>query len=319
MLKYLSRKIALQWIILLGLFALALFTILTKSQVVNLEGAPFLFQNFVCLFAQYEYLGKGIIIAGLCLQILLLQYYFRTREYAAKNSLLPTCFYLSILLLTKSLIFISPFFFTLFFLLIIISINFTGSSVKLKNNVFWAGIIIACASAFDTSSIILIFLVIVMLIINQYSRIKEIGILLFGFLLLYFYFFAFHFFINDLNDWILTFKQIKIMEILSTPVKNMTIPLISLLVLTIIYLFFIIKFKLLSDAKIMILRNRVITLNAISILILFCLLLSNSSYPDVLGYLFVSISIYLAMLAQEKSSLFMNEIITLITLIALWL
>ncbi|MCL1850841.1 MAG: hypothetical protein FWF70_05505 [Bacteroidetes bacterium] len=319
MLKFISRKIAFQWIIFLGLFMFAIYTVITKSQLASAEGTPFLFQSFVRFFSQYEYFGKGIIIAVLLFQILFLEYYFKINEFVAKNSLLPACFYLSILLLSKSLTIISPFFFTLFFSLIIISIDFTGNVENLKNNVFRSGAIIALATGFDICSIVLLFSVIATLLINQFSRIKEIGILIFGFVLLYLYIFSFYFFTDNLYEWLMTFQQIKIAGILSSNIPNMTRTLLTAIGLSIVYISFLIRFKLLNDSKIVIQRNRVITLNTRAILMLVCLLLSSSNYPVVLGYLFVHLSIYLAMLAQERNPLYINELITIITLVALWL
>jgi len=319
MLKFINKNITFQWVLFLILLALSIYHILTKTQISHTEGCAFLYISFAHLFSQYEYLGKGLIIVVLLLQLLFLQYYFNKNDYSPKTSLLPACFYISILLLTKSLHHISPFFFTLFFLLVIICIEFTESSVKLKNNVFWAGILVALATCFDISSIIIFFLLIATLIINQFSRIKEIGILLFGVALPYFYFFSYHFITNNLNEWILTFQQINIFGVLNIPVANLSRTLFSLIILGIVYLFFIIRFKILSETKVAIQRNRIVTLNTRAVLMLGCILISNSLYPVVLGYLFIHISIYLAMLMQEKSPLFINEVITIITLVALWL
>jgi len=319
MLRFLSRKITFQWVLFLGLLALSIYNIVTKSQIVNDEGSAFLFKSFIRFFSQYEYLSKGIIITFLLFQISLLQINYTANEYGVKNSLLPACFYLSILLLTNSLTNISPFFFTLFFLLIIVSIDLTETSSKTKSNVFWIGIIIALATCFDISSIMLLVLVMATLFINQFSRIKEIGILFFGFMLLYFYFFSFYFISNNLNEWLLTFQQIKVMSVLSCNSKNLSLTLFSLISLSIIYLFFTIKFRLLSDSKVAIQRNRIVTLNTRAFLMIACIFISNSAYPFVLGYLFIHISIYLTMLAQEKSPLYINELITIITLVALCL
>ena len=319
MFKFINKHIAFQWVLFLGLLAFSLYKIFTEAQLTDTQGTAFLFINFAQFFSHYQFIGKGIIIFVLILQVVFLQFYFSKNEYSSKTSLLPACFYLSILLLTKSLTIISPFFFTLFFFLIIICIDFTESTIKIKNNVFWSGILIAFATCFDISSIIILFLLIATLIINQFSRIKEIGILLFGFLLLYFYFFSFYFLANNLNEWVLVFKQIKTLEVLNSNIVNFSFALSSWITLGVIYIFFIIRFKLLSEAKVVILRNRIVTLNTRAILMIACIFISNSTYPFVLGYLFVHLSIYLAMLAQEKSPLLINELIALITLVALWL
>jgi len=319
MLKLLNRKIAFQWILFLGLLAFAVYTMVTQTQVANGQGAPFLYHRFVHFFSEYDFWGKIIIIAILLFQITLLQYYAIKNEFAAKNSLLPACFYLSMLLLTKSLITISPLFFTLMFFLIIISINYSASSVKLKNSVFWTGLLIAFATCFDISSLILIALVAATLLINQFFKIKEIGILLFGFILLYFYFFSYYVLTGNYCEWIATFRQIKILGILNGEILTHTSTLIYLIILGALYIYFIIRSNLISESKVVVQRKKVITLNMCAFLMIVCLFISNTTYPYILGYLFVPVSIYLTMLSYERNPLYINELITIITLTALWL
>jgi len=318
MLKFLSKKIAFQWILLTGLLALSVYTVLTQAQLANEAGAAFLYKNFAQFFSHYPFFGKGILIAVLLLQIILLQYYFIKNEFSAKSSLLPACLYLSILLLTSQLTIISPLFFTLFFFLATISINYTSSSVTSRNNVFWAGILIALGTCFDLSSSILLILVVVTLLINQFFKVKEIGILLFGFVLVYFYFFSYYFFTNNLNEWILTFQQVQILGILNQEVLLQTRVLIALSFLTIVYIYFMVRISIINEAKVVILRKRAVTLNANAALIILCLFISNSSYPYILGYLSAPIAIYLAALVPEKKP-FIHDIIAMATLFFLWL
>ena len=319
MLKFFNKNITIQWLILLGLFGFSVYKVLTQSQVADTEGTAFLFKNFAVLFSNHEFFAKCIIIIILILQIVCIQYFFRSNEFATKNNLLPTIFYFSILLVTKSLTTISPFFFTSFFFLIIICIEIAENTAKIKNNVLWAGMLIALATCFDFSSIILILLLMVSLIINQFSSIKEIGILWFGFVLFYFYLFSFNFFVNNLDVWIKSFQEIKILGVLNSAFEKPAQKVVALIVLGVIYLFFVIKFKLLSESKIVVHRKRVATLNTRALLLLVCIFLSNSTYPTVIGYLSVPIAIYLAMLAQEKSPLWINEVITTLTFVALCL
>ncbi|MCL2435922.1 MAG: DUF6427 family protein [Lentimicrobiaceae bacterium] len=319
LLKVLHRKIAFQWVLLVGLLGYSIYIILTQAQLANEQGAAFLYKNFAQFFSQYLWLGKGIVAIILLLQILLLQHYFRKNEFTAKTSLLPACFYISILLLTKSLTAISPFFFTFLFFLVIISISYTAPSEKLKNNAFWVGALIALGTCFDISSIVLLILAIVTLFINHFSRIKEIGTLLFGFSLLYLYLFAYYFFTDNLSEWILTFTQLQILGFMNDHNFAHAGTLIPLIVLGILYLFLILKFKIASESKVVVQRKRIITFNTWSLLLIICLFISNSPYPNVLGYLFVPVAVYLSMLAPEKSPYFINEIITIAILLALWL
>ena len=319
MLKFINKKITFQWFILFGLTALTIYNIITKTQVSDQEGSAFLFQSFRNLFSQNQFIGKGIVFLILLAQIVLLQFYYRKNEYSSKKSLLPACFYLTILLLTKSLIVISPFFFTLLFFLIIISTNYTGNATTLKNNTFWVGMLIALATCFDVSSLILLVLAMITLILNHFSIIKEICILMFGFLLVYLYFFSFHFFVNNHNEWLLTFQQMKILGIYDKEILTQTSAIIALITLSVLYLYFIIRTKIINDSKIVIQRKRIITLNTRAILMIACLFISNSTYPNVLGYLFVHLSVYLAILSQEKSPLYFNEWVTVVTMVVLCL
>jgi hypothetical protein len=313
MLKFINRKITLQWILLLGLFAFSVYTIITQTQLPKEEGTTLLFKEFVHLFEQSELFGKGIIIIILVLQIILLQYYFNKNEYINKKTLLPVCLYLSILLLTKSLIIISPFFFTLLFFLAIISVEFTVISAKLKNNVFWAGTIIALATCFDPAGIILLAIVMTTLIINQFSKVKEIAILVTGFLLIYFYYFSIIFFTNNLDEWVLSFKQFNMLGIMNNNLLASPLSLISLIVLSVLYIYFIFRIRIINQSKIVKQRNRIFTLNTWAILLLSCMFLTNSDYPQALGYILAPVTIYLAILSQEKNPLYINELITIIT------
>jgi len=319
MLKFINRKIAFQWVLFLGLLTFAIYTIITKTQITSQQGSAFLFNIFTNFFSRHQLFGKVIIIIILLSQIILIQFYFIKNEYTTRNSFLPACFYLSILLITKSLVVISPFFFTLLFFIAIISTNYMGNAVTLKNNALWVGMLIAIATCFDLSSVVLLVLAIITLIINHFSKIKEICILMFGFLLVYFYFFSFYFFINNHNEWILTFQQIKILGILDGETLTRSSTQVALITLTLIYFYFIIRTKIINDSKVVVQRKKIITLNARAMLMIVCLFISNSTYPNVLGYLFIHISIYLALLAQEKSPLYINELITIATLLVLWL
>jgi len=319
MLKFICKKITLQWFLLIGLFAIAIYIIFTKAHVPNLNGNAFLFESFTHFFLKHGLFGKIIISLILLFQIVLLQIYFSRNEYSAKTNLLPSCLYISILLATKSFIYISPFFFTLFFFTIVFTINYTGKEVSLKNNVFWVGMLIALATCFDISSIVLLLLATITIFINQFSRMKEIGIMLFGFSLVYLYFFSFYFFNNNHEIWFQTFQQIKVFGISDSEKLSDTFTIIKLNILAVIYLYLIVRTKLINDSKVIIQRKRIITLNTRAILMTACLLLTNSTYPHILGYLYIYVATYLALLAQEKSPLYFNEFVTIATFVLLCL
>ena len=318
MFKFINKRRALQWFLLAGLLGFSVYTIIMETEMPNEQGAAFLFQNFTLFFNNHVVLGKGVIISILLIQIILIQLHFKKNEYTAKKTLFPACFYLSILLLTKSLHLISPLFFTLLFFLIIISIDYNVNAIRLKNSTLIVGMLIATATCFDISSIVLLFLSIIVLIINHFSKIKEIGILVFGFVLIYFYFFSYYFLFSDFQAWWATFKELKILGILGEGFLEYHYAIPSLIGLCIIYSYFILRTKLINDSKVVVQRKRMVTFNLCATLLIFCIFISHSAYPHGLGYLFVPISVYLAILSQEKNPFYVNELITIITFVALY-
>jgi len=319
MFKFFNRNIAIQWFIFFGLLLFSIYTIFDKAVVVYEDNATLLYEYFFHFYSLHPLFVKSIITVMLMLQVSLIQLFFiKSEVFTLKNSLFPSCFYLSILLLTKTFEHISPIFFTILFYTIVISINYSTSSVRLKNHVFWSGILIALATCFDKSSIVLFAMVVSTLFINQYFKIKEIAILVFGFLLVYLYYFAFIFLSDNLHEWLL-FEGVRILGGWDTDILFQPEAIISLSGLFVLYNYYMIRTKLISDSKVVVVRKKIFTLNIWSLLMIACIFISNSSYPYVLGYLFVPISAYLAILSQEKNPFFMNEIITIATLFLLWL
>jgi hypothetical protein len=148
---------------------------------------------------------------------------------------------------------------------------------------------------------------------------KEISILIFGFILVYLYFFSYHFFMNNHIEWFSTFQQIKFLGVLKTETLPHTPKLIALPALFLLYLYFIMRVMYINNSKVVVQRKRIITLNTRAVLMMACILISNSIFPQILGYLFIHIAVYLALLAQEKSPLYINEGVTLITIVVLCL
>jgi hypothetical protein len=171
----------------------------------------------------------------------------------------------------------------------------------------------------DFSGVILLVLVVITLFINQFFKIKEIAILLFGFVLVYFYFFSYYFFTDNLCEWMLSFKNIHILGIFDDKLFTRTSTIISLVFLSILYVFFMIRTAVISESKSVAIRKKTFTLNTWSALMIACLFISNSTYPYVLGYFFVPISGYLSIFSQARNPFYFNELITLSVLLVLWL
>jgi hypothetical protein len=97
-----------------------------------------------------------------------------------------------------------------------------------------------------------------------------------------------------------------------------TSTIIALFLLSIIYVFFMVRTKLLTDSKVVVLRKKGFTMNTWAVFMIVCLFISNSTYPHVLGYLFVPITGYLAILSREKNPYYIHELVTIATLSVLW-
>jgi hypothetical protein len=298
---------------MLLLLFIAGFQIFNVSNLMDPTGFPILYKSIYNIFVNNNIARSLFLFFILILSIVGLQYYFTKNNFAPKNSLFPSIFYLSILILSGNIKVVSPIFFTNFFIITVLILNdsyYKGSS---KSNVYYSGLIIGLSLFIDPSSVVLLFFLIVSMIINTVITPKDLIVSILGIITIGIYFIAYYFFIDNLNLLWENFGQIHLFEIFNTPIKLTPFQMIFIPLNFIIIFYLVIKVSLLYENKVIVMRKKIITLNAL----LFCLMATivfSGIAPDYLfRYFYIPIALLISVLVQNPNKYFLYEI--LITLL----
>lgn len=317
--KLLNRNRGFQIAILVGLLGGIVFQLITKSHLVDSPNYTFFFKSFAQFVSNHPIIGKSIIFAVLIIQLIFLQSYFWRNDFVAKKSFFPSIYYLVLLLCSNAIVEITPIFFTTLAFIICLSFDLQTHQTKVKNNVFFAGVIIALFSYFDIAISLITLLIISSLIINQFTKLKEIFILFLGFLITHIYVITYCFFTHNLEFFISQLQQIQWFGVFRFDFQFTYIKTISLIIITLLYLYFIIRTKVQSESKVVVQRKRILTLNVISVIWITAVFINSSCIPISKGYFFVPFSLYLGILSQDRSKFLINEIVTCLTIVCLCL
>lgn len=320
MFKFLNKYIFFLWLVLVTLFVLSIYFVITKSCVLGSYNHYYLFSSFFKILNEYNILRIAVIILNLILQLLLLSAFLSQSRFIAPNSPYPAIFYLALLLATNSLITITPIFFTNTILLIILCLNVNyDNESRTKRNIFFTGILIALGCCFDFAFIVTILFVVISLMINLYSKIRHIMILLSGFVILTIYVFSYYLFTDSLPVLQNYFSQISPLYIFNTDFDYSSLCITLFASAFIASWIMIFKISQAFESKIVVMRKRLITLQILYVILFLTLLLCTLNYPFYLQYLIVPLACFFVAVAQLPSRLFINELLVLIIFLGLCL
>ena len=313
MFRILNKIKGLQWFLLFLLLAIAGYQIFNKSVLMDPAGFPILYESIYNLLSVNGIAYSLMISFVLILSILGVQYYFSKNKFSQKISLLPSILYLSILVLSGNLKVVSPIFFTNFFIIIILLLNefyYKGSS---KSNIFYSGMIIGLSLMIDPSSIVLFLFLIVSMVINTVISPKDIIVSLLGIITIGIYFIAYYFFIDKLDVLWVNFSQINLFEVFKTPLQLSTFEMIFIPLNFIILLYLVVKVSIIYENKVIVMRKKIITLNALLFCIMGTIAISGIGSEFLFRYFYIPISLLISILVQNPNKYFLYEI--LITLL----
>lgn len=319
MFKILNKNIILQW------FLLAVGLLFLGYQITNIQipkepiGFPIFF-NFIYQIAQKSLIAYKIIVSFIILLTLLfIQIYYSNNKFSQKPSIIPSIVYVSVLLLTRSLTTVTPILFTNFFIIIILVINDYYFRFNSKSNIFYSGILIGIAILFDPSAIFLILFLIIAMIINTVINPKDLYIALMGLLTVFIFIVAFFFFFDQLNILFTNFKQLQLFSIFKNPIKLSLLQWIFIPLNIFIFLFIVFRINKFYDNKVIVLRKKIITFNALIFISFITFLISNCTILQLIGYYFIPFAIVISLFSQLKSKFFLNEFFVALFLIGLCL
>ena len=317
MFRFIQSKLFLQLVCVLALLTWAVLQFIGATHYVQAPSSSF-WQILSPL--QNHYGGMIAVISfGLLLQILLTDVYYFRGGFGDNHHLMVCIWFLLILCCGGFVSELSPVWMTNLMLAIIISLNFDYDSGNLKSKDLLSGILTGVASLFYPPMVFVAFFVISSLIINRFSKYKDIIVYILGILLVCIYIFSFYFISNRLPELyqfvsgIRFYNTFAMTEMYSWQVMV----LIATTVVSLLYATIVLKIQ--YDSKTVILRKKLITIHLITMSCLLLMVFSPFDIHQAVGFLIIPMSLYYSMLSQMKEHTFINDIMMLIFVVALCL
>lgn len=311
-----ARKNVWKGLEILILFGMCIFFIVRLFvQPVAMTASPtdtLLYQRFAANFGGQTIWIRLFLLVGAVLQLGFMQFFFLRNNFSESKSPLALVFFLVFSCFCVDSQAVTPAFFTILLTTILLNLNVNFLAERVKSQLILSGLLIALGSFLDISAVWLLLFVIISLLTNGFATPKNILLLLITFLFPYIWLFALFFFVGDLPLLTANFRQ----QLWFAPLSlNLTTPAVVFLSVTaFVSIFTLLKLKFHFDNKLIVLRKRLMSLNA---LFLVCLLIAICTQAAVrVGalYMFVPFAIVFSLLLQIRKSLIINYL-----LVAAWL
>lgn len=319
MYKFFNKNLIVQTIIMVALIIFSIFIIFGNITMEVPSGVDPLYQFLYSLLYNQTGVLRTVVILSLIIQVVMLQLVFKKNNFLDSASLFPAIWFLAYLIAGNFLQEISPLFFVNFIIVFLLYLNINYESVSIKNSVFLSGICVGISFFIDFTSFLLLFFVIFSLVINRFSKGKDIFIAIFGLLIPIIYFFSYGFFTDNLLMIIPTFQDFHFFGITSFFSDFKLVDLFFMILLVIILFYATVSLRISFSNKLIVMRKRLITINILTIVLFLAFLLSGNHYPHLLLYLLIPVSIYFPLIQDNKKRWIFNDVILLLLLIVLWL
>jgi len=315
---FFNRNKVLQGVFLLLFLGGGIYWLLTDFVVSEPEWSPFSLLFFPVAQTSSLFF-KILTITVLCATLILWQLFFKKNNFLESTSYYPSVFYLLILLLSgvyaKSLV--SLFF--LFILLLILFINVDYRLPVIKGSVFLSGILIGILSFFNILAVLLLFFLISSLITHRYGKAKDILVTFFGFLLPVIYFLSYYFLTDQFGKIVEACSHLSFFGFARSLTTLTAFQLTKLILLILTLIYFLIWLRLQYASKLIILRRRLNSIDAMTIVLLCMFLLSNSNYMELQLYMALPFTVYFTLATQEQRRWVFHDILIITTFLLLWL
>lgn len=318
MFRFIQSRIFFQAVGIVAVLAWAVVQLVTSAQYVPLSSQALYWPSIAPI--QGSYVAMCLIIAfGLLLQLVLTDVYFFRGGFGDSHHLMVVLWFMLILCCGGFVAQLSPIWMSNIILAIIVSVNFDYDRGNLKNKDFVSGMLTAVASLFYPPVLFVAFFVISSLIINRFSKYKDIVVYLLGILTTYLYVFCFYFFTDRLPELEKMLMDVRFYNTFTaTAVYSWKeIVLLSATGLSLLYAIFILKIQ--YGNKPVLLRKRLVTIHLITVSMLLMMIFSPFDIHQSVGFLLIPFTLYYAMLSQMKEHPFVNDIMMLIFAVALCL
>ena len=319
MFKFLNKNLIFQTILLIALLSYSGWLIFAKLHVVVPPGISTLSSALLSLMTVKPLLMKIIVLLTLLFQLILFQHLFRRNNLTEGTLLWPSIFYLSMLIGSNAFLQVTPVFFINLIVLLLLLLNSEYDASSIKNRVFFSGILIGIGFFMDFGTALLLVFITISLIINRFSKTKDIFLSLFGFLIPLIYFCSYFFFTDQLDILGSSISKFSFFGFINSigllTIQNM----IFLGFTTVGLLYFIITLSVTFSQKLIVLRRRLAVINVLTASLFVLSFVSFEYYPQIFAWLFIPMSIYFSLITQIKKNWVIHDLIILISIILLCL
>lgn len=265
---------------------------------------------------QWQSLYRALILLAVISEGVLLINFFHKSNMLEQKSFFPIIWFVGFMVVGCYSLPPTPVFITNLIILCLVNLNKDYQNERVKTQVLLSGGLIGVASFFDFTAVLLLFYVIIALAINRFSKLKDMIVTLLGFLIPYIYMFSYHFFVDDVAVYAASFQQFHLnfplLKILSSSLWKIA----ALAVFILLIPFVLVRLKMLFDNKLVIIRQRYITLNFLFLTLVVMMFLSNIPFPYTMGYLFVPLSFYFTAIISDKRISFIKEVVLFVLVAA---
>lgn len=320
MFYYLNKSSIIQLVLILALVMWSGFTIFNGMTLYPPDGQMILYQDIYKFWSANPIHYKISASIMLLVELLLVQWFYQANKLSENSTYMPILFFLILLNVGRFLKVLTPSYFTVFTLTIIILSNTRDDNNEpVKNRIFFSGALIGINTLFDPIAIWIALFMMLALIANRFSKAKEILILLSGLVTTYIYVFSVYFFTNQLPELgnmisryhffgiIHAFRSLRIVDMV---LSGYVILLICYLATTL---------KLFYDNKLIILRKRLVTIHLLIFVTLVMLIFSDFTFSAALPYILIPMTLYLSMICLVKSRRWFHDVLILILIVLLCL
>ncbi len=321
MFHFINKNTLIQAILLLaGCAWLIARWIIGQPEMSVTSDMPLFSHGLVTFLMQHTILFKTIIIGNFALQLFLLYRCFMGNDFAEERyTLMPLVFYVWLMNGIGNPLHISNIFFINTIALFMFNLSIQLNNPSLKGKVFMLGLLIGLGSFLSATVLLFTIYSIISILIYRYSRSKDIVILFLGIIFPFIYLLAISY-LND-NTQMLgqVMQQLVIFNLPSTFHSIGTTKLLLLIALVVLWLIIVGAQKVQFDSKVILQRRRLTTIAAFTITALFIIIADCSQFPYNLQYLYLPMSIYLAIMSQSRRLCLRHDMLTILSITLLLL
>lgn len=318
MFKFIQSKLFLQIVVLLALVSLVVYQVVTSTRLLSPADSHFLWNSLLPL--QNHYVAMGLIVGlGLLVQLSLTDLYFFRGGLGETHHLMVFVFFLLMAVCGSFVADFSSVWMSNLVLAVLMTINFDYDSGNVKNKDLFSGILIGIGSLYYLPMIFLSFFVVSSLIVNKYSKYKDIIAFVIGLVIVYLYAIC-YFFLTD--QWSVLRELVVGKGFYDTFATTAVftwreIVLLAATAVSLLYTVFVVKQH--YDTKPILLRKKLVTIHLMMLTMLLMMIFSPMDVHHSVGFLLIPATLYFTMLSQLKYHRLINDLMILVFFVALCL